>query len=150
MKMRQGHTTSLDDLKFRDAFEAGDVPPAKFRHREHVRLAYIYLCESDQHAANVRMRSALLHFLKVNNVPPGKYHETLTRSWTDAVRHFMDVNEPSNSSDEFLARGLQLLNTELMLTHYSREVLFSEEARRRFLEPDLTPIPKNKITESTG
>lgn len=148
--MRQGHTASPEDLSFRDAFEAGNVPPAQFRHRDHVRLAYIYLCEFDPVIANDRMRSALLHFLKVNNVPQGKYHETLTRSWINAVRHFMEVQEQSNSFDEFLLKGIQLLDAELMLTHYSRKVLFSEEARRQFLEPDLKPIPEHQSTEKTG
>jgi hypothetical protein len=28
-----------------------------------------------------------------------------------------------------------------LLVHYSREVLFSDEARRAFVEPDLVPLP---------
>ena len=150
MKLRRGHTVSPEDLEFRDAFEAGDVPPAQFRHRDHVRLAYIYLCEFDPDSANDRMRSALLGFLKANNIPLGKYHETLSRSWINAVRHFMDIEEPSSCFEEFLAKGMQLLNAELMLTHYSCEVLFSKRARRQFLEPDLKPIPEHHEKENTG
>jgi hypothetical protein len=30
-----------------------------------------------------------------------------------------------------------------MLTHYSAEVLFSPEARARFVEPDLEKIPRH-------
>jgi hypothetical protein len=35
-----------------------------------------------------------------------------------------------------------VLDTKIMLTHYSAEVLFSPEARALFVEPDLDPIPR--------
>lgn len=135
-----GHSASAADLSFRDGFEAGNVPPGRFRHRDHLRLAYIYLCDLDQEPANGRMRSALLRFLEINNVPPGKYHETLTRSWLVAVGQFMDTTTPASSFDEFLSANKQLLDVELMLSHYTREHLFSDRARQQFVEPDLVPF----------
>ncbi len=44
-------------------------------------------------------------------------------------------------SDEFIDANPTLLDRGIMLTHYSAEVLFSEEARRRFVAPDLDGIP---------
>ena len=35
-----------------------------------------------------------------------------------------------------------LLDSKIMMTHYSAEVLFSDEARARFVEPNLSPIPR--------
>ena len=35
----------------------------------------------------------------------------------------------------------RLLDTSIMMTHYSQARLFSAEARAGFVEPDLTPIP---------
>ncbi len=32
--------------------------------------------------------------------------------------------------------------SDIMLTHYSAEVLFSDEARAKFVEPNLDPIPE--------
>ncbi len=37
----------------------------------------------------------------------------------------------------------RLLDAKIMMTHYSAEVLFSEEARARFVEPNISPIPRN-------
>jgi hypothetical protein len=35
-----------------------------------------------------------------------------------------------------------LLDSRIMLTHYSTELLFSDKARAKFVEPDLDPIPR--------
>ena len=135
------HSTSLDDGLFRDAFANGSVTPAQFDHRAHVRLAYILLVAEDIDAATDGMRSALLGFMRHHGVDPAKYHETITRAWILAVRHFMDRTADSASADEFIEANPILLDAKIMLTHYSAEVLFSPEARARFVEPDLQRIP---------
>ena len=131
---------STSDLEFRDRIEAGGIQPSDFSHREHLRLAFVYLCESDMDGALERMRSTLMRFLRANNAPAGKYHETLTLSWLQAVRHFMDLSHGAISFDAFLAADDRFLDTKIMLTHYRRETLFSEKARWSFIAPDLQPI----------
>lgn len=132
---------ALDDLDFRDRFEAGHVAPADFNHPAHLRLAYVYLCEGPVDMAMTRMRSALRSFLARNGVPEGKYHETLTRSWLLAVAHFMDKAAPATSFDGFLRQDNRLLDTRIMLTHYSKDTLFSDAARATFVAPDVQAIP---------
>jgi len=132
---------SQDDLGFRDAFEAGRVAPANFTHRAHLRLAYVYLCEGPVDAAMPRMRTALLSFLRRNGVPAEKYHETLTRSWLMAVAYFMDKATPTICFDHLLAQDNRLLDTQIMLTHYRKDTLFSDAARAAFVAPDLQDIP---------
>jgi hypothetical protein len=134
------HSLSGDDRRFRAAFEACKVPPSQFNHEAHVRLAYAYLAEFDVESAVDRMREALLNFLAHNGVPRAKYHETMTRAWVLAVRHFMDRSASASSAD-FIARNQELLDSKVMLTHYSASVLFSADARAAFVEPDLDPIP---------
>ena len=87
------------------------------------------------------MRGALLSFLEHNGIPRSKLHETITRAWVLAVRHFMS-RSPSASSADFIARNQELLDSKIMLTHYSASVLFSPDARASFVEPDLDPIPR--------
>ena len=137
------HELSKDDLDFRAAFEAGAYAPADFSHRAHVRLAYVYLADCDVDLALERMRAALLMFLSHHNIPASKYHETLTRSWLLAVNHFMHRTPQASSSDDFIERNTILLDSKIMLTHYSAGRLFSEEARADFVEPDLDPIPRH-------
>lgn len=134
------HAVSEADRDFRNAFEAFAIAPADFGHVAHVRLAYVYLAEVDVESAVQRMRQALLAFLEHNNIPRSKFHETLTRSWILAVRHFMNQSS-SASAAEFIAENPDLLDSRIMLTHYSASVLFSAEARETYVEPDLDPIP---------
>ena len=134
-------TPSNADLEFRDRFEAGGVGASEFRHREHLRLAFVYLSEGDAAQASRRMRLSLKGFLAANGAPASKYHETLTRSWVEAVAYFISKAHPAASFDAFLAQDDRLLDHRIMLTHYARETLFSETARRRFVRPDREPIP---------
>jgi hypothetical protein len=136
------HAPSEDDRRFRAAFEAGGVAPADFNHRAHVRLAYAYLVETDDETATLRMRDALHGFLRRNGIDPAKYHETMTRAWVLAVRHFMARSAPAASADAFIEANPVLLDSKIMLTHYSAELLFSDDARARFVEPDVEAIPR--------
>jgi hypothetical protein len=106
-----------------------------------VRLAYILLAEAEVDAAADQMRAELRAFIARNGVDPTKYHETITRAWILAVRHFMDRTSSSGSADEFIDANPILLDPKIMLTHYSAELLFSANARSRFVEPDLQRIP---------
>ena len=137
------HELSTSDVEFRMAFEAGAIAPADFSHRAHVRLAYVYLADTDVNLALERMRGALLVFLTRNNIPASKYHEPLTRAWILAVNHFMHRTPETTSSDDFIARNEVLLDSKIMLTHYSAGLLFSDGARQEFVEPDLDPIPRH-------
>lgn len=136
------HQVSANDLKFVADLEAGRIPAEAFDHRAHVRLAYTCLCQAGIDDANARIRQALQRFLAHVGAPPDKYHETLTRAWILAVAHFMNQTPPCASADELIERNPQLLDSRIMLTHYSAELLFSDQARGAFVEPDLQEIPE--------
>lgn len=136
----KAHALSGADRDFRSAFEACTVAPADFTHAAHVRLAYVYLVENDVEPAVEKMRESLLGFLAHHGISRSKFHETITRAWLLAVRHFMNKSD-SDSSADFMAKNPELLDSRIMLTHYSASVLFSPDARTAFVEPDLDPIP---------
>lgn len=143
------HELSEDDRSFRSAFEACTFTPSQFDHRAHVRLAYVYLAESDVEVAVGKMRAGLLAFLEHHDIPRSKFHETMTRAWVLAVRHFMNKST-STSADDFIAKNPDLLDSRIMLTHYSAGVLFSSDARASFVEPDLDPIPRHGQARRLG
>lgn len=58
-----------------------------------------------------------------------------------AVRYFMSSTPPCASADDFITANPVLLDSKIMLTHYSADLLFSAEARTGFVAPDLDPIP---------
>jgi len=135
------HTASSDDRDFRAAFETGKVSPEAFNHEAHLRLVYVYVVEHGPEVAQERMREALLGFLAAHQIPTAKFHETLTGAWVLAVSHFMD-RSTSSSFAEFITQSQPLLDSKVMLTHYSAATLFSPEARASYVEPDLEAIPR--------
>jgi hypothetical protein len=136
------HALAFADLALQRSFESGALPPSELDHRAHVALAYSYLAEGDVESATARMRQGLVAYLAAHAIPPEKYHETLTRAWILAVHHFMRRSPIASSADDFIARSPVLLESSVMRTHYSALALFSPEARERFVEPDLEPIPR--------
>ena len=139
--MTLNHRASAADLAFRRAFEACKLTPAEFDHAAHVRLAYVNLCGQSIDRAVERMKGSLLAFLEHLGVGAGKYHETLTRAWIMAVHHFMTRSPDHESAASFTTANPELLDSRIMLTHYSAEVLFSPEARASFVESDVQSIP---------
>ena len=71
------------------------------------------------------------------------YHDTITQAYLAAIRAFA-ASLPAGTSD---AKAAALLLKTPMgdkawpLTHWSRERLFSLEARRGWVDPDLQPLP---------
>ena len=130
------------DIVFKSQMESCEFPASNFGHRAHLRLAYVYLSEHSADKSSELMRDTLNRFLIHNGVDPSKYHETLTKAWILAVHHFMNKTGASSSADEFIDKNPEMLETKIMMTHYSTEVLFSDEARNRFVQPNLDPIPR--------
>lgn len=135
------HLLSDADRAFQSEFESGRFPVGEFNHRAHLRLAYVYLVGQNAEAAYHSMRDALYGFLATNDIDRSKYHDTMTRAWILAVRHFMEKTSSSGSADEFIEQNPEMLDSNIMMTHYSAQLLFSDKARAEFVEPDLEPIP---------
>ena len=137
------HQPSSEDLELVRSLESFEIQPGHFDHRSHIRMAYTYLCEHDVQSACTKIRRVLCDFLLHNGIEPStKYHETMTQVWTLTVRHFMDHTPNTTSSEQFIDANPKLLDSGILKTHYSKELLFSEEARDCFVEPDLVPIPR--------
>lgn len=136
------HELSDSDRAFRKKFESFSVDPSAFNHRAHLRLAYIYLASHDTETAYQLMRDSLQAFLDHLGVGGSKYHDTMTRAWIMAVRHFMEKTPDCESADSLIDAHPEMLDTKIMQTHYSAALLFSDEARAGFVEPDLDPIPR--------
>lgn len=71
------------------------------------------------------------------------YHETITRTFLYGVRHFLSASEMGSPLHE-LVNALLLSpigRRNWPLRFYSAERLFSVEARRHFVRPDLNALP---------
>lgn len=136
------HETSAEDQEFLGSFDDGEVEPAEFNHKAHLKLAYILLAMHGVKDAAPRFRTALQAFLQRNGIDPTKYHETMTQAWLHAVLHFMERAGATPSAEAFVKASPVLHDPKIMLTHYSQELIASDRARREFVAPDLDPIPR--------
>src|SRR5258706_2421400 len=120
-------------------FEGASVSRDAWKHAEHLTVALYYLSRHDFETATEKMRTGLFKLLGAFGVDLTKempYHETLTVFW---MRTVADFNESKNGAS-FLDRVNELVekyDKEYPLRFYSREYLFSDEARARFVEGDL-------------
>ena len=129
----------MTDEAFARAFENGFVSPEEFDHVAHVRVAWVYLHETASgEAALSRMRDGIRRFAAAARLPQ-KYHETITVLW---MRLLADVKArgASGQLSDVLRAYPALADTALPLQYYSRERLFSDEARGAWVEPDRQPL----------
>ena len=71
------------------------------------------------------------------------YHETITRVFLHGVRFFLSEADPNEPLHELVNELLlsPMGKRDWPMRFYSAERLFSVEARRRFVAPDLTALP---------
>jgi hypothetical protein len=74
----------MTDHEIVEAFEQGTLVPAAFTHREHVRVAWIYLTRHGRAAAEQRMLAGLRAFA-ARAGKPEKFDGPLTRAWVAAI-----------------------------------------------------------------
>ena len=127
----------MDDDVFLEGFSRGEVDG--FTHLDHVRVVYLYTRRVGREAAVERTRAGLKALTGRLGVPE-KYHETMTVAWARLVgeRAAADAGRDFSS---FIHDNPCFGRKDLLEDYYSREVLFSAEARARFTEPDLRPLP---------
>ena len=126
----------MTDTEFARAFERGDVSPAEFSHRSHIRLAWVYLQESPSFDAAVdRIREGIQQFA-TSAGKADKYHETITIAWMKLLAAAGHRIGSAVSFDELLRLAPELADKDLPLRYYARRRLFSESARAAWVPPD--------------
>lgn len=123
-----------DDLIRR--FEDGTLAPAEFHHRDHVRLAWLYLEEEPPLKALARFTEGLKHFASRHGLE-GLYHETITWAYLLLI-HERRARTHGKTWEEFEAGNADLLTWKpsVLDRYYRAETLASDLARRVFVMPD--------------
>ncbi len=129
----------LPDDEFISTFERGGFAADAFPHRAHLRMAWLYVTHLGPEAAIDRAAGGIRNLAQANGQST-LYHDTLTRAWVYLVAAAV-VKSPSVTFAEFLARNPQLLDKQLVLQHYSPDLLSSSQARATWVAPDVAPIP---------
>lgn len=130
----------MDDAALLEALESGTLPKDALKHREHVRMAWLYLRRDGGEAGAGRIVGAIRRFAARHGVS-GLYHETLTRVWIRLVADALARGPEGESFDGFLGAHPELADKDRPYAFYSRERLESQEAREGLIEPDRAPLP---------
>lgn len=122
------------------SFENATISRDKWKHAEHLTVALHYSTLYNSETATAKMRDGIFKLLKAFGVDLKKdmpYHETLTVFWMNTVDEF-NRSEKHTSLLEKANALVETFDKDHPLKFYSREYLFSDEARAKFVEPDLS------------
>ena len=127
----------MTDGELLDQFENCTLPHSAFHHQDHVRLAFLYLCEHPVLEALRRFSTALTRFATANG-RPGLYNETITWAFVLLIRERMARAVHPQTWSEFATSNPDLLNWKdnVLKRYYREETLASELAKSTFLFPD--------------
>jgi hypothetical protein len=78
----------MTDKEFLTAFEAHSWPVGNWHHREHIKVAYLYLRQHPLAEAIAKMRAAVKSYNQSKEIPDSPtrgYHETMTVAWMHLV-----------------------------------------------------------------
>jgi hypothetical protein len=131
----------MTDADFLRRFEDSTLPTSDFHHRDHVRLAWLYLRRYSALEALARFVEGLRRFAAANG-KPGLYHETITWAYLLLIHERMARTE-AETWEEFAQANPDLLtwNPSVLDRYYEKETLGSELARRVFVLPDRCADP---------
>jgi hypothetical protein len=139
----------MDDAELLKAFESLTLPFDQWAHRSHVRVGYLYLRASATFEdALVRMRMGVKRFNAAHHVPetPHRgYNETTTHAFLHLIAATMRAygeTHPAATSDAFCDVHPQLMTRDVLRLFYSPQRRMDPGAKTRFVEPDLSPLPK--------
>lgn len=136
--------STVEILELVRRFEDCTLPREEWTHAAHLTMALWHLLQYDWPEATARVRRGIRRYNAAHGIlttPTGGYHETLTLFWLRAVRAFLE--EGRNEARPLVRLANELIASagrSLPLAHYTRERLFSPEARANWVEPDLKPL----------
>lgn len=135
----------IGDEEFVEAFESATLPEAAFHHRDHVRLAWLYLGRLAPAVALARFSDGLRRYA----ASIGKaelYHETITWAYLLIIHERMQRFGRGSTFEEFAVANPDLIQWRPSVLDgvYREETLKSALARRTFLLPD-----RNDAREAT-
>lgn len=128
---------SLSDDEFVARFEDATLSTESFHHRDHVRMAFLYLCRYPALEAIQRFSVSLARFAAAKG-KPGLYNETVTWAFLFLIRERMARSGSNCNWEQFAAQNADLLSWEnnILRRYYREGTLKSNLARSTFLLPD--------------
>ena len=129
------------------------LPKAEWSHAAHFAAALWLLRRQSEAEVRVAMPPLIRAYNEatgVENTDSAGYHETITQASITAAAAFLaaqPVGRPLHEVIDGLMAG-PLGASGWPLVHWTRERLFSVEARRGWVEPDLQPFAPERLAQA--
>ena len=129
------------------AFEERTLPKSEWTHAAHM-VVGLYYCYHNPLGVAKNLMSDGIYWLNdahgTPNTETSGYHETITVFWLRTIYNFVE-NSGREHGLAALANNLLAFCSDphLPLKYYSRELLFSTEARLNYVEPDLEDLSRS-------
>lgn len=122
------------------------LPKEEWTHEAHLRVGLWHLLHYSPTEAMSRLRDGIRQYnvvCGVANTDTSGYHETITQFYVTVIAHFLEGQDSSRPVEQLAADLLKTYgDRHLLFIYYSKERLMSKQARRQWIEPDLTPMPR--------
>ncbi len=130
----------LNDAEFAQRFENCSLEPSLFNHEAHLRLAWYYIKEFGVEKAIKKTCASIKQFDLVHG-KGDKFHTTVTVASVKMVYHFMQKSQ-NFDFQTFMHKfpRLKIAFKELLDQHYGIDIFSNEEARVRYINPDILPF----------
>ena len=139
----------MDDEAFLKQFETAAWPKAEWHHRQHIKVAYLYLRRYSLETATVKIREGIQAYNVAHHVEDtllSGYHDTMTQAWLRLVYFTLCEYGPAENADTFFDQHPQLSEKKILRFFYSKARFTSPAAKANFVEPDLAPLPQSQNT----
>ena len=143
--------TSMEDIcNLVKSFEERTIAHSDWTHAAHLSVGFYYVQRLPFAVAKNVMRDGI-HWLNdrhgIPNTATSGYHETLTVFWLKRIWNFLDSRPDRNDLPALANQLISVYNdSRFPLGFYSRQLLFSAEARRDYYPPDLHVRPAFNYT----
>ena len=139
----------VDDLAAR--FAVPSLRRAEWTHVAHLAVGAWHVHRYGTAEALTRVRDGIRRLnvsIGGTNTESSGYHETITAAYITLLAAFLEACPRGLPLAECLARlwTMPLAERDMLFTFYSRERLFSTDARARWVDPDLAPLRLEVVT----
>jgi hypothetical protein len=129
-------TSEAEIAELVQSFESCELPGVRWTHRAHLAVAAAYLRRYPLPEATDRARTHIRRYNESRGNHTG-YHETITVLFMRLVA--VELNGATDLA-KLVNRLADRHRVDWLLGYYSKDRLWSDEARATFVDPDLRPL----------
>lgn len=132
-------------IRIGEGFAAATLPKAQWTHGAHWAAAFWLLCKRRDMDPERDMPAMIRRYntsVGTPNTDSEGYHETITQASLIVARRFIEKQSDAPVLHELCNRlfASRFGESDWLLRHWSKDVLFSVQARKQWVPPDISPL----------